>query len=303
MLKLLIVDALDERRAEVIDALCELPGIEVRGAVADVTQALSIIDRVRFDVVIGASDLPCATIVSLIDGARRRGVTDIMVLAARTPLLPGMVEYWRDLGAREVINSVPGLIACASAVADVRQRERNQRHALGAQLAAPQPAHSSSGLTLVSTATRAAAVISAAQPQPHRTPQNVSLAEVLREAIPRWGNLIPPEVQLVLEATNDVPRVQCVARDIELLALHLVLDACSALPLGGTIWLCVEREGTAYVRIEVLDSSGRSRSPAMNTDIIDAIARRYSGEVRTVELGGGAVSRKVTLPAVVQLAS
>ena len=301
MLKLLIVDAIDERRVEVIDALCELPGIEVRGAVADVTTALSLIDRNRFDVVIGASDLPCATIVSLIDGARRRGVTDIMVLAARTPLLPGMVEYWRDLGAREVINSLADLVACTNALADVRQRERDQRHALGPQLA-PSVSHSASGLSLLPTSPRPAAMIGAAQ-QPHRAPQNVSLAEVLREAIPSWGNLIPHEVQLVLEATNDVPRVHCVARDIELLALHLVLDACAALPLGGTIWLCVEREGTGHVRIEVIDSSGRSRTPALNTDIIDAIARRYAGEVHTVELGGGAVSRKVTLPAVVQLAS
>lgn len=301
MLKLLIVDAIDERRDEVIDAMCELPGIEVRGAVADVTTALSLIDRNRFDVVIGASDLPCATIVSLIDGARRRGVTDIMVLAARTPLLPGMVEYWRDLGAREVINSLAGLIACTNALADVRQRERDQRHALGPQLA-PPTRHSASGLSLLATTPRPAAIVGA-DPQPQRAPQNVSLAEVLREAIPQWGNLIPREIQLVLEATNDVPRVHCVARDIELLALHLVLDACTALPLGGTIWLCVEREGTGHVRIEVIDSSGRSRTPAMNTDIIDAIARRYAGEVHTVELGGGAVSRKVTLPAVVQLAS
>jgi CheY-like chemotaxis protein len=285
MLRMMVVDESHERRAALVDALCELPGVEVSAAAADVSSAVRHFERARFDAVVGACDLPGASAVTLIDAARRCGPQEIILWAERRMVLPEIAEYWRELGASEVIGTIPALVACARSLAE---RRRSGAPAM-CERAAP-----------VSVA-RTCAIIGAAL-RPPRPAEPVSAAAALREAMLRWGGLIPPEVQLRLEVERDAPRVRCLERHIEAIALQLVLDACDAIPLGGHVWLCVERAPDGRLRITVLESSGRRRTSG-RLSLIRAIVRSYAGELREIELGSGAISVEVTLPAVATMPS
>lgn len=289
MLRIIVVDESPERRAALVDALCEVPGVEVSAAAADVASALRHFERACFDAVVGAVDLPGASAVRLIDAARQRGQQEIILWSERRTVLPEIADYWRELGASDVIGTIPALVACATSLAE-RRRSEHRDVPVAMDRAAP-----------VSVA-RTCAIIGSAL-QPRRAAEPISVAATLREAMPRWGGLIPPEVQLRLEVESDAPRVRCLERHIEAIALHLVLDACDAIPLGGQVWLCVERTPEGRLRIAVLESSGRARTSSGRLALIRAIVRSYAGELHEVALGGGPIAVEVTLPAVATMPS
>ncbi len=298
MIKLLVVDARKERRAAIVDALCELRGIEVRASAADATSALGIIDTVRIDAVVVANDLPGSSIVTLIDCARRRGLTDIIVAIAKRPLLPAITDYWRDLGARHLVDSLPELVARLNELAVERERAMDRRQMgdvhldVAAALERPRLMR-----TYAASPVGALAEASVAS---SRTVHAVPPQTTLEPVVSHLAAGVPPEVELIFEVGLDVPRVRCSAADVQQLAVLLVRDACEVLPLGGKVWLIVEREGPRQVRIEVLESSGRSRVPGRDLDTIRTIAARYGGEARVVDLGS-ASSVQVVLPAALDM--
>jgi signal transduction histidine kinase len=215
-------------------------------------------------------------------------------------LLPGMKDYWRDLGARAFVDTLPELIMQVQTLAKNQLRTRDRRWQIAqkieAALFAPEPdviasQSSADGTTTVAVDRRA-----------KRSRPLVSIGDVLQEALPRLARVINDEIELVLESELDAPRVRCAAIDIERIALHLVQDAANAIPLGGKIWLFVERQGQRDVRIEVLDSSGNSRIAGPNVDSARLIVDRYFGALRIVDLGG-ATSLQAVLPAVVDPAN
>lgn len=294
MIKLLVVDAWKQRRAGLVDALCELPGVEVRATAADASTALRIIESSSIDAVVATNDLPGSSIVTLIDLARRQGLSDILVLVADGVVLPGMAACWRELGARDVVHSPSELVARVSELGAERKQDEERRRVVASQLelapAVAQPA------TVHTYASSPVGEVVASSERHGVVPQELSLGALLHDTLTRFGGVVPPEVQLHLEVGRDVPRVRCVAADVERIALLLVRGACDALPLGGKVWLCVEREGQRHVRIEVLESSGRTRAPGRDAEVLRALAKRQAGELRVVDLGG-ATSLQVILPA------
>ncbi len=294
MRKLIVVDRSPERRAAIVDALCELPGIEATATEGGVEEARRQIDRGEADIVVTVADLPMAEILALTDHVRRRRALDLVVLLEEVPLLPGLLELWQELGARRVVSSIGELAQQVAGLAgepqrgDTRHRTLVRQLALTAHdlLAAAHP--DATGSVPVVVRTRQ-------QPQP---PRVASIADVLADAPRRWSYALPAEVELAIEIGAIVPRVRCTPRDVELIAQHLVIDACEALPLGGTVWLCAERCGPSEVRLAVLESSNSPRTPGAGLDIIRTLAHRNGGDVRVVDLGG-ATSIEVLLPAVV----
>lgn len=292
MRKLIVVDRSPERRADLVDALCELPGIEARAGAGTVYEALREIERADADIVVAVADLPMPEIFALTDHVRRQRGLDLVVILDEVPLLPGLIELWKELGARHVVSSLAELVAGVTALGGERRAATRQR-ALARHLALTahdlaMSAHAHAGPTPIMPRAR------------RETPtlRVASLADVLGDAPRRWSYALPAEVQLAVEIGAVVPRVRCAPRDLELIAQHLVLDACEALPLGGTVWLCGERSGPSEVRLAVLESSNRPRTPGTGFDIIRTLAHRNGGDVRVVDLGG-ATSIEVTLPAVV----
>lgn len=296
MIKLLVVDVRTERRAGIVHAVCELPGIEVRASTADVSSALGIIDTMRIDAVVVTNDLPSSSIVTLIDCARRRGLSDIIVAVTQHPLLPGMGDYWRDLGARYLVDTMPELVARVSELAVERDRDEERRHTNAVQLdVAEALARPRLMRTYAASPVGALAEATAASV---RTVHAVPPETTLQPVVSRLADVVPPEVELHFQVGLDIPRVRCAAADVQQIAVLLVRDACEVLPLGGKVWLIVEREGPRHVRLEVLESSGRLRVPGRDLDTVRTIAARYGGEARVVDLGS-ASSVQVVLPAAV----
>jgi hypothetical protein len=291
MLQLIVVDEMDGRRAATIDALCELPGVEVCANASDAGRALTLLDYLQADIVVAPSDMTGASIVMLIDGVRRRGSADVIVTITTPTVLDGMKEYWRDLGARAVVSSLPELVAQVKALTQ-RPSKRERRAQIASRIenavVTAQPGH-------VASASGAAVV--RVDPPVRATPL-VAVGDVLYEVLPRLARMVHEEIELVLEVASDLPRVRCTASDIERIALYLVQDAARAMPLGGKIFLFVEREGLRHVRIEALDSSGRSRTPGPSADSVRMVVDRYAGTLRVVELGN-AISLQAVLPAFV----
>ncbi|HEX5063266.1 MAG TPA: hypothetical protein VFV99_28010 [Kofleriaceae bacterium] len=281
-----------------MDALCELPGIDVCATATDAKTALGIVDRSHVDVIVTTNDLRGASLVTLIDDARRRGVSDIIVaLTARATLIPGMVDYWKDLGARYVCDRLSAVIRVTSSIVTEREHAAERRRALAHQLElAVALGHSPS---LRSYSSLHAGITPVRSAPPTRMLQEVSPAALLEEALGRFGKILSPDTELILEIGDDIPRVRCTVGDIERIALHLVLDARDAIPFGGKIWLFVEREGVRHVRIEVMESSGRPRTPGVGVDVTRAIVKRNAGQLHIVDHEGGTMSLQVLLPAVV----
>lgn len=297
MMRFVVVDANQERRAVVVDLLCELPGIEVRGSASDTSTALGLVDTLHVDGIVASNDLPGASVVTLIDCARRRGLTEVIVLVTARPMLPGMDDYWRDLGAWLVVDTLPELVERVSEIGARRERDEQRRRAVAVQLDVAAARDRPQVLRTNATAA-VGEVIEHRSPRP-RAAHAVAPDAVLQPVVTRLGDVVPPEVEFHLHVGPDAPRVRCTAEDVQQLAVLLVRDACLALPLGGKVWLVVEREGTRHVAIEVLDSSGRPRVPGRDLDVVRAIATRHNGEVRVVDLGG-ATSVQVVLPAALQ---
>lgn len=295
MFEVLVVDEVDDRRAETVDALCELPGVEVVGQAFDAAHALSAFDAKRVDTVVAASDLAGASIVTLIDGLRRRGLSDIVVVVGSRLLLPGIRQYWRDLGARAVVDTFADLAATVQVLAQHHRRQRERR-----------PAHAADRF-VTTTGTPALVTEAAIEPRSafatyarHQptAPPDASLGGVLHDALPRLARFAHDEIELVLEVVDGLPRVGCSAIDIERIAQHLVRDAAAAVPLGGKIWLFVERDGHRHLRLEVLDSSGTARTPGPAFDTARLIAERSGGALHVID-HGTATSLRVVLPAIV----
>jgi DNA-binding NarL/FixJ family response regulator len=280
MIELLVVDADEERRADIADALCELPGIEVRATVADATAALELIDHMNVDAIVTTNALPGASMFTLIDNAHRRGLTDIIVAVAERPTLPGVEECWRDLGARHIVETLPELVERVAALDSERARgPANTRSVVTLRLQVHAALESWAASQNVSSPT------SAAPARPARTFETISLASALHESLVRLGGVVPREVQVYLRPSPDLPQIRTARADLQNLVRLLVSDACLALPLGGNVWLCAERDGDEHVRIEILESSGGARTPA-NLDVLRTMARRIGAEVRVVELAG-----------------
>jgi DNA-binding response OmpR family regulator len=282
MIELLVVDANEERRADIADALCELPGIEVRATVANATAALELIDQMTVDAIVTTNDLPGASTFTLIDYAHRHGLTDILVAVAERPPVPGAEECWRDLGARYIVESLPELVERVAALDSERARgATNPRSAVALRLQVLAALEK----WAAQSSTYDNSLTSAAPAQPTRTLETLSVASTLHESLVPLGGIVPREVQVYLRAAPDLPQIRAARADLQRLVLLLVHDACSALPLGGNVWLCAERDGDDHVRIEILESSGAARTPT-NPDVLRTIARRIDGEVHVVELAG-----------------
>jgi signal transduction histidine kinase len=292
MLQLLIVDEMQDRRAATADALCELPGVEVVACAADAARALALLEYLQPDVVIAPSDTTGASLVMLIDGVRRRGLAEVIVAGAAGDLLAGMREYWRDLGARAVVDTLPELVMQVQGLAQSHVGKREARRQRAAKME-----HA-----LVGAGGATSVAVPSLPRLERRTAPVVAVTDVMRDVLPRLRRLVHDEIELVLEIASDVPRVRCTAVDLERLALQLVQDAVAANPLGGKVWVIVEREGQRHVRIEVLDSSGVARAPGPSVESARLTVDRYCGALRVVDLGN-ATSLQVVLPAVVQAAN
>jgi len=118
-MKVLVVDADAERRADLVDAVCELPGIEVCGATHNAASSHDLLTREQIDVIV-AGDLPLVEVaaLSLVAGAR-----NCTVVSATHP--PAVVTALQAIAARRTEPStMPDRLARAKYLAFERDSQQ-----------------------------------------------------------------------------------------------------------------------------------------------------------------------------------
>lgn len=292
MIKVLVVDPRRDRRTETVDALCELPGIEVTATATDGCHAIRQINAHAFDAVVTIGNLPDTSIGTLVAVAHTRDVRDVLVYDADRV---GLRAYWLQLGARVVVDTLEDVTGRARELAGQRAGDMARVKLLARQLdavaqlsapsASPGGPAAATATTMMTRSTRHAG-----------TPQLVNPSLAVRGALIAAGAYIPREVDIVMRVVGSPPAVRCVPRDLEGVLLHVVLDACAAIPLGGTVWLFVEREGHDRVRIEVFDSGGTPRAAGPGVDLARPLVERHGGSLRVIHHDSGATALQIVWP-------
>lgn len=269
MSKVLVLESSPEQRAGMVDALCEVPCVDVRANVGDLTSALRSLVAENADMIVaGTSHI--SDVVALLAIARECKLEDVVIHAPHAD--DEASKLWLACGASHVVlGSIDELAQTVGAVAKQRAeaplaiprkvKVRADEH--GA--AGPALDHAAVALRMTARAEVAAAT------------EVVDLGTILRAAFAVYRRVIPEEVEVIIESASGTPLVRCIPRDMERLALRMVLAACEAMPWGGKVWLIVEPQGDTHVRLEVIDTGSGVRPPT-NDGVKVAASHREPGE-------------------------
>jgi hypothetical protein len=228
VMNVLVVEPCDERRASLVDAICELRDVDVRASTSNALDSRDALSTERIDAVVFGDVLPHerAYVMSMAGSWCRfvesDDLTEMTVRLAEIALT-------RDV----VAESFSTLAARAKLLAFERDAAEAGPHALAHHL---RIANRTTHRLLL------------------RGTQTIWLQQWLPAMIGRMRSVIPEYVELVPMISADTPAVCCVPAVLEHVMLEIVLKAASKLPWGGTIWLTAERSGVDEVQVEVLEN-------------------------------------------------
>jgi signal transduction histidine kinase len=334
MMKVLVVDACDEARSSVADALTELTNVSILGAVPDVRGAMRALDEGP-DVVVTDCDLPDGDCIDVIEAARAQvrppaivvfPAEDIPERARRCVAAGADLYVPRAAGLSELQNAVLDVTAGRGGGRRVSATERFEligrvtsgvMHDLNNYLFALDAALARGNVQMAREASARATALAATvlRYAGGGTPavEPVDLAALVRRLLDLFGRVIPTNVLVVLEL-DDVPPVRGVHAELEQLVLNLVLNACEAMPDGGELRLVVDADGPATVRFEVVDTgSGFPEEPIPRTlsrstkvgrtgnglglGIVRSVVDRHGAVFRISPRGGGGTRASVAFTA------
>src|SRR5512138_416800 len=107
-MRILVVDGKLAERREIVEALSELDGISVQGAVPDLTTAVRVLGEAAPDIVVAGTELTDGDGIQLIEQVRRHDTRTSIVVVGPSPSR----EHWRrhlDAGADRFVEPDPGL--------------------------------------------------------------------------------------------------------------------------------------------------------------------------------------------------
>jgi signal transduction histidine kinase len=274
-MKVLIVDAVKDERAKLVDVFCACSKeIVVIGAVARLHMALHALADNPPDVVVTDSTLGDEHAVHLITAARRCLVPPAIVVWASTDSLDER-RRCLEAGATRFVPKAAGTSTLVRALcelpASTTQPSAADRFALIGRLAAGI-AHDLTNylgvLDLSLTTTKLAEVktLRSAVDSAIRLTSNltryargstpplagVDLRAVVGRVVDTFWRALPESVGVVL-ALDPVPLIAGNEAELEQLVLNLLLNGADASPDGGTVTLRVHSAGDR-VRLEVEDS-------------------------------------------------
>jgi DNA-binding NarL/FixJ family response regulator len=227
-MNVLVVEPSEERRDALVDALCELRDVEVRGAAGSALESRDALTSERIDVVVMGAVLSHerAYIMSMAGSWCRfveaADITEVKVRVAELALT-------RDL----IADSFSSLAARAKIIAFERDTAEAGPNALAHHL---RVAHRATHRRVL------------------RGTQSIQLQEWLPAMIGRIRSVVPDHIELVPIIAEGTPSVRCVPAVLEHVMLEIVLKAAAKLPWGGTIWLTADRCGTDEVLVDVLEN-------------------------------------------------
>lgn len=94
----------------------------------------------------------------------------------------------------------------------------------------------------------------ATQPRAKLADQTVDLREWLPRTIAALRRMVPDYIELVPIVAAGTPAVVCVPAILEQVVYELVIQACAALPWGGTVWLTAGPGRDGEVKLDVLEN-------------------------------------------------
>ncbi len=232
-MNVLVVEPRPERRADLVDAICELPGIVVRGAAATSVECKTILlEEVVDALVVGDVDGP--ELMQLAALAECQLACTVVTAGATDEVIRSLLSIAASHRAVEPT----GLSALASR-AKLLAFERDWQHAGPSALAY----HLRAGQREL--------------PAPQAS-QSIVLQDWMPALLARVRDVIPEYIELAPLIAVDTPPVRCIPAVLEHVILEALLRAATQLPWGGTIWLTAERGDDGQVRIDVLENGAGS---------------------------------------------
>ncbi len=228
-MNILVVDPSAERRADLADLLCELPGIEVRATAPDVYGTQMVLWSEAIDVVV-VGEIPFLELQTLVSLAEPKGCIVIEVTTETA-----LVTALRAMAARksEPLDRMNQIASHSKRLAFERDAPHAGPKALAHHLRSRERMYGGT--------------------------ETLDLREWLPRTIAQLRVMIPDIVELVPIVAADTPPVQCEPAILEHVVLELILQACAALPWGGTIWLTAGPGADGEVKLDVLEN-GRGES-------------------------------------------
>lgn len=221
----MVVERLETRRRDFVDAICELPGVLVCGA-GGFMDALRILSEEPVDAfVVGA--LPERELKQLATVAQQVLGRDVIVVG--------------DTG--ELVTRVESLVR--------HRREPDPSFGPRAERAEALALRRAGGVAL---AHRLRVAQRDRSSETARGMQTLVLEDWLPAVCAGFVPMMPGHVELVLHVSRDTPPVRCVPEVLEHEMFDIVLEAAAKLPWGGTIWLTAELASNDTVRIDVLEN-------------------------------------------------
>jgi hypothetical protein len=226
-MNVLVVDPDPDRRAELVHAICELPGVIVRAATADSAHSRAmLVDEVLDVVAVGSVSQHELSVLRVL--ADNQLACTLIVVATADELV-GALRSMTD----DVPTETPrGFAALAS-------RAKNL---------AFQRDWSEAGLSALSHH------LGSAKYDPDDAPREIVLQDWLPHVLERLRPLVPEYVELAPLVAADTPPAHCMPSVLEHVLLELLLRAATALPWGGTIWVIAERGTDGQVRLDVVEN-------------------------------------------------
>jgi hypothetical protein len=235
-MKVMVVDPDVERRADLVDAICEVEHVEVTASTATALESRDVLAREHVDLVIASALSPgeATYLAALSDSAR----VELALASTRDDII--------------------AVVALAVRMRHGGASQTFQELALRSKQVAFERATRAAGPTSLSHRLRAAQP--AARPHPDAGAQRIDLREWLPRAILGMRPVLPDYVEVISLVAADTPMVRCVPKVLEHAVLELVLQAASILVWGGTIWLTAEATADGQVQLDVVENgSGRVR--------------------------------------------
>jgi signal transduction histidine kinase len=323
MKNVLVVDGHHDERLAIVEALSRIPGVSVQCAMSDLETASGVLARYTPDILVTGTELADAEGIQLVEKARRRGMSIVVVGPASSRdvwlryLAAGadrFVEPDRELEElQDVVRDLVRQLRSACPEAPVRVGRvaqglvhdfYNYLHSLEVVLEmlerSPEDKHLwiEARTALEQAVSLMSMLLGHVRDDRARTLAVLELGTVVRAAVVAARHLITPRLEISVEIADELPHVLGVASELERMVLELLLNACEGTRDGGEVRIVVTRAPEA-VLVGVTNTGADLRAPRSGLDLgmARAIVERHRGTLLVATCEPASSSVLVTLPA------
>ncbi len=263
VMKVLVVDGKSAERRAIVEALLELDGISIQGAVPDLSTTLRVLDEAAVDILVAGTEMIDGDGLQLIQEVQRHEVRPSIVVVGPSPTR----DDWRrhlDAGADRFVEPDPGLGELRQVVAALALQLSSARSAvleraigrmasgvahdlnnylsiigLVLQRIERDPADAqlwTEARTALAQAGRlTTSLLDLVHGTTHRDHGTVDFGGLVGATLMLLKHTIPSNITVTLEIEAGLPALRGVASELEQVVLNLVLNAAEAMPDGGEL--------------------------------------------------------------------